>query len=169
MKTRSFYPLMLAIISILFFSCKKSNSDSSQMKVRMTDAPALYDEVNIDLQSVEVKFAKDTTHWATMQTNAGVYNLLGLQNGVDTLIAQGSFQTDMVKEIRLVLGTNNTIKVSGVVYPLTVPSGAETGLKIKVDEDLGANLTTLLVDFDTNLSINAGAQGYFLVPVLRLK
>ena len=139
------------------------------MKVRMTDAPSLYDEVNIDLQSVEVKFGKDTTHWVSMQTNAGIYNLLGLQNGVDTLIAQGTFQTDVVKEIRLVLGTNNTIKVNGVVYPLTIPSGAETGLKIKVDEDLGATLTTLLVDFDTNLSINAGAQGYFLVPVLKLK
>lgn len=169
MKIKSILFAFPVILAMLVLSCRKSKSDGSSLKVRMTDAPALWDEVNIDLQSVEVKFAKDTNSWVSMQTNAGVYNLLSLQNGVDTLIAQGTFQPGVVKEIRLVLGTDNTIKVSGLIYPLTVPSGAETGLKIKVDQDLGATIETLLIDFDAGLSINSGAQGYMLLPVLRLK
>src|SRR5689334_6704832 len=86
-------------------ACKKDNA-SSTLKIRMTDAPLAVDEVNIDLQRVEVKFEKDTSKWTTMQANAGIYNLLGLQNGLDTLIAQGTYPTGVVKEIRLITGIN---------------------------------------------------------------
>lgn len=165
-----FIACITALICIAFLSCKKSSSDSSQLQVKMTDAPAAYDEVNVEVQSVLVKFSHDTSSWVTMQTNAGVYNLLKLQNGVDTLLAQGTFNsTDTVQQVRLVLGANNTIKVSGQTYPLTVPSGAESGLKIMVNQKLNASLTTLVLDFNADLSVNIGVQGYFLMPVISLK
>jgi hypothetical protein len=136
----------------------------------MTDAPAAYDSVNIDLKEVEVKFAKDTNSWVTMQTTPGIYNLLGFQNGIDTLIAQGTYPADqVVKEIRLVVGNNNTIVVGGVSYPLTIPSGEESGLKIKVNKKLQATLETIVIDFDAALSISQEADGYKLKPVIKLK
>jgi hypothetical protein len=160
---------VIPLAAVLFvLSCSKE-TDTSTVRVMMTDAPALWDEVNIDLERVEIKFANDTSSWISMQTNASIYNLLDLQNGVDTLIAQGTFQADVVKEIRLVLGTDNTIMVNGQIFELTVPSGAESGLKIKIDKDLNADIETLTIDFDAALSINTGPQGYFLVPVIRLK
>jgi len=169
MKTKSLLLLIPVIIILSVFSCQK-DSDTTTLRVMMTDAPALWEEVNIDLERVEIKLARDTNSWVSMQTNAAIYDLLGLQNGVDTLIAQASFQsTEIVKEIRLVLGIDNTIKVDGQAFELTVPSGAESGLKIKVNKDLNADIETLTIDFDAQLSVNTGPQGYILMPVLRLK
>ena len=58
----------------------------------MTNAPVGLEEVNIDLMQLNVKFAKDKTAWVDLQTTPGIYNFLGSQNGVDTLIAQGNFR-----------------------------------------------------------------------------
>ena len=169
MKTKLFIAVFF-FVAIAFMACNKENSQTSSLKIQMTDAPAAWDEVNIDLMGVEVKFSKDTTKWMTLQANAGVYNLLGLQNGIDTLIAQGTFPTNsIVKEIRLILGTNNTIKVNGQIFPLTIPSGGETGLKIKVNKKLQATIETILIDFDAALSIKEEVGGYKLKPVIKLK
>ena len=170
MKTIKFPLLMLLASTAIFFACKKeTSSGSSLLKVRMTDAPAAWDEVNIDLQEVRVNFRDDSSGWVSLQTNAGIYNLLDLQNGVDTLIAQGTVQTGMVKEIRLLLGNNNTIVVNGQTFPLTIPSGGSSGLKIKVNKNLSANLDSLLIDFDAALSIKEQNGSYKLMPVIKLK
>jgi hypothetical protein len=126
--------------------------------------------VNIDLKEIKVKFSDDSTQWQTLETNEGIYNLLGLQNGIDTLIAQGTFPSSyIVKEIRLIVGTENTIKTGGQVFPLTIPSGEETGLKIKVNKKLEATLETILIDFDAALSVKEEADGFKLKPVIRIK
>lgn len=171
MKTKH---LMLCLVlltgTLTFFSCKKDNSSgTSNLQVRLTDAPAAYDKVNIDIREVRVNFRDDSTGWVTLKTNAGIYNLLGLQNGVDTLLATGTVQSDIVKEIRLILGPNNTIVVGGVTFPLTIPSGEESGLKIKVGKKLNATLETLIIDFDAALSIKLEGGGYKLRPVLKIK
>ncbi len=158
----------LMATSLAFVACKK-DTENTTLKIRMTDAPLAVEEVNIDLQRVEVKFDKDSSKWMTMQTNAGIYNLLGFQNGVDTLIAQNNFPAGVVKEIRLIVGDNNTIKVDGQVYPLRIPSGSESGLKIKVNKKMQATIETLLIDFDAALSIKKENDGYKLRPVIKLK
>lgn len=155
-------------------SCSKDKSADggpTTVKVRLTDNPFNAEEVNVDIREVKVNFNSDTINgWATLNTNARVYNLLGLQNGVDTLLAVGTIPTNTVKEIRFVLGTNNTIKIAGIVYPLTIPSGAESGLKIKVNKQLNASLDSLLIDFDAALSIHQTGVGVFqLKPVLKIK
>lgn len=168
MKIKNLSLVLIASAAVLFSACKKEGTNSN-LQIRMTDAPASFDEVNIDLKEVNVKFATDTTDWVALQTTPGIYNLLGLQNGVDTLIAQGNFPSNVVKEIRLVLGDNNTIKSDGQIYPLTMPSGSESGLKIKVSKSLQANLENLLIDFDAALSVTQETDGYKLRPVLRIK
>ena len=167
MKFRFFASLALFVLTVIY-SCSKENQ-TTQLSIHMTDAPIAMEEVNIDLVGVEIKFSTDTSKWVTLETNAGVYNLLGLQNGVDTLIAQATIPTGMVKEIRLVVGPANTVKVDGQEYPLTIPSGAESGLKIKVNKNLQAPIETLLIDFDAALSIHEETDGYKLRPVILLK
>lgn len=171
MKTRH---LMLSLIllagTITFFSCKKDNSSgTSNFKVRLTDAPAAWDSVNIDIREVRVNLRNDSAGWISLNTNAGVYNLLGLQNGVDTLLATGTVQAGTLQELRLILGPNNTVVVGGVSFPLTVPSGSESGLKIKVGKNITAGLDSVIVDFDAALSIKLEPGGYKLRPVLRIK
>lgn len=162
-----------ASAALIFTACSKDKDSqgTTRLKVKMTDAPTLADEVNVDIQEVRVRFGDDTlTGWTSLSTTAGVYDLLGLQNGVDTLLAVGTVPTGMVREIRFVLGANNSIKVGGVLFPLTIPSGAESGLKIKVNKQLSASLDSLLIDFDAALSVHqTGTGDYHLKPVLKIK
>lgn len=161
---------VIALAAIILISCQKSNDNAqTTLNIRLTDAPTALEEVNVDIQQVSVKTDNDTTNWISLTPNVGVYNLLGLQNGVDTLIATGIITADNVKEIRLILGTNNTVKEGGVIYPLTIPSGSESGLKIKFSKGLRAPIETVLVDFDAALSVKKEADGYKLRPVLRIK
>lgn len=104
MKLRQQIIALLCISSAtVLLSCKKEGNNST-LQVQLTDAPASYEEVNIDLRQVSVKFSKDTTKWVELTPKVGIYNLLGLQNGIDTLIGSITVPTQIVKEIRLVLG-----------------------------------------------------------------
>lgn len=161
--------LFLAAASISLFACEKESGNAT-LRIRMTDAPTALEEVNVDLEQVKVKFEKDSTAWVTMDTKAGVYNLLQLQNGIDTLIAQGTYPLGSdVKEIRLVLGEENSVKSNGQLYPLTIPGGSESGLKIKIGRKLRNNVDSLLIDFDAALSIKKEGDAYKLRPVVKLK
>ena len=160
---------VIAVLTIASVSACEKESSSTTLRIRMTDAPAALDEVNIDLKEVNVKFANDTSSWVYMDTKAGVYNLLSLQNGIDTLIASGTYPTGNVKEIRLVVGDQNTVVENGQSYPLTIPSGASSGLKIKVNKDLQQGLDSLLIDFDAALSVQKEGDGFKLRPVIKIK
>lgn len=168
------FSAILFSASIIFISCSKEDKTggTSTLNVRLTDAPTAFEEVNVDIREVRVKFSDDSTTngWVTLTTYPGIYNLLALQNGVDTLLGTGTFPTQVVKEIRFVLGSNNTIKDAGVVYPLTIPSGSESGLKLKINKALNATLETIIIDFDAALSVTKEGTGdYKLRPVLKIK
>lgn len=169
-------PFAIVALSIIgFSSCSKNDDDTpSTLQVRMTDAPTALEQVNVDIQSVMIKYRDDDSdtlkNWVTLNTTPGVYNLLALQNGVDTLIATGVVPERQIKEIRLVLGTNNTVKNNGTVFPLTIPSGGESGLKIKFSKKLAAGLNPLLIDFDAAMSVSQNGSGqYILKPVIKVK
>lgn len=173
MKKSLFLPVMTGILAtIILIACQKDNSENKNttLKVKMTDAPILADSVIVDIRQVRVNFRNDSSGWVDLNTYAGVYDLLQLQNGVDTLLAAGVIPSNDVKEIRFVLGTNNSIVVAGVSYPLTIPSGAESGLKIKINKQLNGPVDSILIDFDAAMSIHqTGAGVYKLMPVLKIK
>jgi Domain of unknown function (DUF4382) len=169
MKAKIYFFGLAIMASTFIVSCKKE-SGYSTLNVRLTDAPAAYQEVNIDLQSIQVKLSGDSSGWVDLDANPGIYNLLGLQNGVDTLIGTQTLPAETVKEIRLILGSDNTIMVNGATVPLRIPSGSESGLKIKVNKKLNATIETLIIDFDAALSIHQEGTGdYILRPVLKIK
>ena len=173
---KTLIPLLILAASVAGFeSCKKdSTNETANVQIRLTDAPTALQEVNVDIQSIRVKFRDDendsTKNWVDLATVPGVYNLLALQGGIDTLLASGTLPERQVKEIRFILGPNNTVKDNGIVYPLTIPSGAESGLKIKFSKALEATLNTIVVDFDAALSVKEETPGeYKLRPVLKIK
>jgi hypothetical protein len=162
--------LPLAFLTATIAACNKDDDSGTNLKIRLTDNPYNATEVNIDLQQVRVNFSSDSSGWTDLKTSAGIYNLLNFQNGIDTVIAEQVVPTGNLKEIRFVLGNNNSIKINNVVYPLTIPSGSSSGLKIKVNRQLHANLDSLIIDFDAALSIlQTGAGDFKLSPVLKIK
>src|SRR5689334_14480772 len=154
--------IALITIPVLFIASCKKESSGTTLKVKLTDAPAAYDEVNVDIREVKINMEGDSSSWISLATKAGIYNLLDYQNGVDTLIAQANVTGSVIKEVRLVLGTENTIKIGSETYPLTIPSGSESGLKIKMNKSLKEGVDYLSLDFDAGLSVSEELSGYKL-------
>lgn len=156
------------VFGIILNSCSSdSTSGTYAYNVRMTDAPGPYEEVNIDLKSVEVTGSNGQT--VLLNTTAGIYNLLEFSNGLSTLIATSELSDAKVSQIRLILGANNTVVVGGVSYPLSTPSAEQSGLKLQVNQTLLADIQNeILLDFDANASIVKTGNGtYKLKPVVR--
>lgn len=161
--------IALAGMVILATSTGCGKRQTSKFVVHLTDAPGDFQEVNVDITEVWVKLNKSNTGWFRLSTNQGVYNLLNYQNGITTMLAEGDLPQAPVSEIRLVLGTNNTLKVDDVLYPLEIPSGYESGLKIKLDRSLSSDIEHLTVDFDAAASVKLdGKDAYKLMPVLKV-
>ncbi|MEZ5044969.1 MAG: DUF4382 domain-containing protein [Saprospiraceae bacterium] len=145
------------------------NNSTTTLNIRLTDGPIDLEEVNIDLQGIRVK-GPGGFEEIPLETNAGIYNLLDFQNGIDTLIAYADLQLERITEVRLILGDNNTVVVDGETYALKIPSGSQSGLKIKACLDL---LTMpqydLLLDFDAGASIHRTGNGkYIMRPVIKI-
>lgn len=161
-------PVVIMIGTVI--ACKKDNHDTTELRIRLTDNPYNATEVNVDIQQVRVNLQDDSSGWVNLETRAGIYNLLDYQNGIDTLIAQSTVPTGTLKEVRFVLGSQNSIKIDNTLYPLTIPSGSSSGLKIKLNKKLNAHLDSLVIDFDAALSIfQEGTGDYKLKPVLKIK
>jgi hypothetical protein len=110
---------MVALTTILVTIGCSNNNDAKMgtLSVRLTDAPFNAQQVNVDIKEVRVNLKDDSTGWVTLASVPGVYDLLSLQNGKDTLIGKGVYPYGTVKGVRLILGTSNTIKINN--RPLT--------------------------------------------------
>jgi len=161
------YVTFLGLLAMQISSCKNDKDEKVELTVRLTDAPANYDEVIVDVQGVEITGSDGSN--VVLTTTTGLYNLLDLSNGVNTPIATGFLDAGKVSQIRLILGTNNTVRVDGVVYPLSTPSAMQSGLKLKIDQTFDPGIEyTILLDFDANQSIiEKGNNEYQLKPVIR--
>lgn len=160
--------LSFITLGVLFSSCNTDDGNSTYpYSVRLTDAPGPYDKVNVDIQGVEV-FGEDGKSVA-LNVKKGIYNLLEFSNGVDTILATDSLEISSVKQIRLILGSDNTVVLDGISYPLNTPSAEQSGLKLKVNQTLQEGiLYTVLLDFDANKSVlKLGNGSYQLKPVIR--
>ncbi len=155
------------VVTFMFSACKKDSSGTTHVNVRMTDAPGNFQEVNVDVIGVE--FTNDNNIAYNLNVNAGIYNLLDFANGIDTLIASANIPSGTLSQVRLILGVNNTVKVDGVVYPLSTPSAMQSGLKLNDHSTLTPNVEyNLLLDFDANQSIVLKGNGeYQLKPVIK--
>jgi len=167
--------IITKILGAIFFSlsvllipaCTKDENNQAHLSVRMTDAPANYDAVMVDIQGVEVLGNGGTV--VMLNTNKGIYNLFDFTNGMDTLIASGNLEAGTISQIRLILGTENSVIVDGEVHPLSTPSAQQSGLKLQIHQTFEAGVSYyVLLDFDANQSIVLQGNGeYQLKPVIR--
>ena len=166
-----FWAGYLGLALIAFSSCNKD--EKGRLTVYLTDAPAAYDAVNIEIVRMEIKSTSDQGEdgWQELPVNAGIYNLLDFTNGMDTILSSVELPAGKVSQLRLILGDNNTIVVNGnsMPLPLETPSAQQSGLKFNIHADLeeGVNYK-IWIDFDCARSIVVtGANSYKLKPVVR--
>ena len=173
-----------------------NNAAGKKLSVYLTDDPCVYDSVFIDIRFVEVKIDTSKEHmdddhfgdddndadddnqhtdrygkWDTLAVRAGVYNILKLRNGIDTLLATGNLPAGKIRKIRLTLGTNNSLVKSGIRYPLNLLAGTNKYVYLKLkseDEDeTSPGQSAVWIDFDVCESIKFKNGQYFLKPYLK--
>jgi hypothetical protein len=107
--------------------------------------------------------------WQTLSTTTKTYDLTKLENGVFTTIGEGSLPAGTYTQIRLKLGSGSNIVIDGATYPLEVPSGMQSGLKLIGNFNVPPGGTTDVgLDFDASRSIHQTGSGqWMLKPVVK--
>jgi hypothetical protein len=169
--------LLLALLPLTALAgCAKSPSSPAlgTMRIQMTDAPADYDAVNLVITQVaahiEGSDADATSGWEILNADPRTYDLLTLRDGVFTTIGMAQIPAGHYTQIRLMLGEGSNLVIGGVTYPLTVPSGMQTGLKLIGSFDVPADgLVDVALDFDAARSIHQTGSGkYMLKPTVKV-
>lgn len=144
-----------------------NSGDTATLELRLTDGPADYEEINLDVQAVEIIVEGENINFPI--PNPGVYNILELNNGIDVLLGNAPIPVGDVSQIRLILGDDNTIRVNGELHPLDTPSAQQSGLKVNVHYNFEPGMVYhVWLDFDAGKSIVERGNGtYGLKPVVR--
>jgi len=160
----------LALAAIILQSCIVEE-ENARFNVRLTDAPADYQEVLIEI--VDIQFSEGDqdleNEWISLnRVKTGKYNLLDFTNGLDTLLVSDVLPPGHISQIRLILGDENFIKMDGEYHALKTPSAQQSGLKLKTNIDLieGVNYD-LWIDFNAAKSIVDNKNFFILKPVIR--
>lgn len=173
--------LLLSLILLASFACDTDDSPKSgQARVNfyLVDAPADFDEVWIEVLALRVKsdhekseMSEDDNSWKEIVFEGSRYiNLLDLTGGNTLLLGTEDFPEGKIDQIRLILGEDNYLIKNGNILELQTPSAQQSGLKIKVNQEIEAgNSYNLMIDFDVAKSIVvAGNSGNIILkPVLR--
>lgn len=154
--------------------CSKDGG-TSRMYVRMKDVPGPFQQVNVDIKRVDIHYSdtdKGSNGWVSLPTNAGVYDLLTLQNNVTVVLTNpDDIPAGKVQQMRLILGSTNSVMIDSLMFPLSAPSSENTGLKFNLDFDFIKDKSyEVKIDFDAQHSIVLdGHGGYSLKPVIKVE
>lgn len=163
--------LPIMMLSFLSFSCDSDDNpinERSTMSVRLVDAPGDYESVILDVQEVEAIVDDETI---SLDTKSDSYDLLTLTGGDFASLADEDIPTGSLSQIRLILGSENTLVLNGgESFNLQTPSAQQSGLKLNVNYNLEPGvLYEFILDFKVDESIVAqGISGYLLKPVIRV-
>jgi hypothetical protein len=165
-----------------------ATSGSARVTVLLTDAPHEYLEAAV-VTIGRIELLSDDGPPVVITTDGGTYDLLTLQDGVTAALGTATIEAGRYLQLRMIVSSAEltlkapyTFNDGSVTRSLAVPSGAQTGIKIKLSADgNGAGVeirpgeTTLVVDFDVSQNFvmqgsadtPAGISGFLFTPVLR--
>ena len=114
----------------------------------------------------------DCAVWDTLDIRTGVYNLLDLTNGTDTLLASGYTIAGKIKKIRLTLGSENSVVIDSVTYPLSAWNDfnrVTINVRGEDIDEISSSDLQLWLDFDAGRSIVKIRDNHFVIkPFLRI-
>lgn len=167
----------------LFVACSPSAPQDTRLSPgRAGFALELVDAPNPQVREINVTIARVTAHsttdgWVEIFNQGPVtVDLLTLKTRVMDLGFR-NLPAGKITQIRLYLvegGTQNVVLPGGEVVPLKVPSGVQSGIKIKGPFELSScDVTTVTLDFDGHKSIwyhpTGNGGDWILRPVIRTK
>lgn len=181
--------LITALIMSVLVSCENflnnnNNEGSGNLKISITDAPFpldIIESANVVITKVEVHAVNDTSGspFTVVMEDTVEFNLLDLRNGVTAEVVETDLPAGDYDQVRLYVDSASITLVGGITFELKVPSGSQTGIKLKIDPAItiaGGELSELLLDFDIeksfvlkgNMDTPAGIKGFNFKPVIRV-
>jgi hypothetical protein len=168
---------------------------TQSVAIYLNDDPANYYKVLVDIQQIEIKVDTGSQHhddnyyetdedndddhnghdnfgqWDTLNVKPGLYDLLQLRNGVDTLIASGYPLVGKISKIRITLGSSSTVFTdSANSFPLSICNN-KPYVYVKTNSNtidtLPGGIIKLRIDFDIAKSIKFKDGIYCLKPELK--
>jgi hypothetical protein len=175
--TKLFFASLIVLVSTISCSDDKTTDpeNSSRVTLKLVDAQGDYDQVNVEIIDIQYNSSDGDKGWQSFTPEGGYpiqTDLTELIAGNELLLSDEVIPSGWMKQIRLVLSENNTLKLEGQeeLIPLKTPSAQQSGLKIKLNQELDPGFSyTFILDWDVQRSIvEAGNSGqYILKPVIR--
>jgi hypothetical protein len=192
--------VMLALSSIFYACQKETAGNSStipegkaKVAVYLTDGPYNFQKVLIDIQQIAIKLDtcqrnddddrdqpgcdddhdkrnSDCEIWDTLNIKPGVYDLVQLRNGIDTLLASDFVLNGKIKRIQFTLGSNNSVLVDSISFPLQLRNNQRfvfVNLKHEHIDVIASNNFQLFLDFNLARSIKFINGQYWLKPAIK--
>lgn len=158
----------LVFVAAVVLATACADDERARIVVRLTDSPGDYQAVNVDIQDIQVK---GDGGWQSLpNVNSGIYNLLDLTDGRETVLTSSEYPAGRINQIRLVLGEENSVVIDDDTLDLTTPSAQQSGLKLLHNATLTGGITyAILLDFDAAKSVvKTGNDDYILKPVIKV-
>lgn len=171
--------IFIAAVAAIFLSSSLLSCINQENEVELTEAetsvafsltgnPGSFEAVYLDIRQVEVvtegKEAKLFTPF-----RPGVYDMKKFSNGRDTLLLTALLSTNKISRIRLILGSDNSVRKEGNLYALNMPSVEESVVELNINENFAINTNnTIWLNFNAEKSIikNSGSE-YHFKPMIR--
>lgn len=163
----------IALGALALIGCKESATDpitgKATLRIYLTDAVAQYDAVNVTFTEVS---AHIDSAWRVLNNQTQTVNLLEWNNGKTLLLGEAEVEAGTYTQIRLKI-QDASVVWNGQTFPMNVPSGAQSGLKLLTNFDMAAGSTyDLVLDFDAERSVVATGprnkpNGFILKPTIR--
>lgn len=173
MKKVFVYSLTALVLSMGFTACKKDNNDdggdapAQTFKVRMTDGPGDFVQLNVEVSSVDVYHEGDG--WVNLSSETQSMNVLSLTNGSEMQLAnKTNLSAGVYTKLRITFASNATVQLVGGSSALTLSwTGGTQQVEININEQVSTSAgANLLVDFNVAESISEVAGVYYINPMI---
>jgi len=181
MMLKRIFTIAVLVLSMIFVqSCNNDDANNTaSVQLKLVDSPGDYLEVNVNIVDVQYNNSEDEGGWKSFESFEGeqLVDLTDLVGGVNLVLSNEIIPAGTLKQIRLVLGDGNNLKIEGETegegetFPLETPSAQQSGLKLNLNEELEAGFSyTFILDWDVQKSIvKTGSDKYILKPVIRVE
>lgn len=162
--------LILPLLLVFIAGCNTSPEGDGRLKIEILDSPPPPGVEHIYLTFTEVSAHRSGGGWRTLVDSTATYDFLQLVNGVTAVLCDTLLESGHYTQMRLIVADTNEAVIDGETYPLYVPSGEQTGVKLNLDFVVEeGELIEICVDFDAAKSIRwiPGHSSYRLQPVFK--
>ncbi len=174
-KTLLFAGLLIGIVQA---ACNESGYDvapratlnevASQavFSVYLHDAPADYDEVNIEIRKVSIWHTNNIENKVIIGEPEKLFNILELVNGQRALLGEADVEAGTYNRIELLLGDGHSVVSDGIVHDLVLTGENEVTINMNVQVSEHGQYEVNL-DFDAMKSVLKNGSVYELNPSVR--